>query len=121
MFNRCAKLRAVSSTVERYGEPLVLLAIRLWMSYSFFTAGMSKLDNYLRGEWTSTVYIFQNIYPLPGVPAEIIAPIWTGMELVFPVLFSSRHRQPFIRICAAGSNRADGNFKQANRPRLCGP
>ena len=30
--------------------------------------------------------IFQDIYPIPGVSPEIIAPLWTGAELVLPVL-----------------------------------
>lgn len=86
MASGCAKMKAAASVLERFGEPLVLLGIRLWMGYLFFSAGMSKLDNYLKGEWSTTVYIFQDIYPLPGVSAEIVAPLWTAVELSFPVL-----------------------------------
>lgn len=86
MISGCAKLKAFTSALERFGEPLVLLGARLWIGYTFFSAGMSKLDNYLNGEWSTTVYIFQDIYPLPGVPAKVVAPLWTGAELVFPAL-----------------------------------
>ncbi|MFO1242147.1 MAG: DoxX family protein [Rickettsiales bacterium] len=67
-------------------DPIVLLLIRLYMGNIYFASGMSKLDNYLRDDWASTIYIFQDIYPIPHVPAEWVAPVWTAAELVLPVL-----------------------------------
>lgn len=67
-------------------DPVVLLLIRIYMGNIFFISGMNKLDNYLKDEWSTTVYIFQDIYPIPGLAPEWVAPIWTSAELILPLL-----------------------------------
>lgn len=83
---RKSSLSRSVAKICRLLDPIVLLLIRLYMGNIFFISGMNKLDNYLKGEWSNTVYIFEDIYPIPGVSAEWIAPLWTGAELALPVL-----------------------------------
>ena len=75
--NSC--FEALSGKLESYW----LLAIRLYMANVFLASGWSKLQNALNGDWSSTVYLFQEIHPVPVLPAELAAIMGTGGELVF--------------------------------------
>lgn len=69
-------------------SPLLDLAIRLYMANIFFKSGMLKFKNFLNDDWGSTVYLFQEIHPLPGIPAELAAFGATAGELILPVLLA---------------------------------
>lgn len=71
---------------DKIGTPLLYLTIRLYMAEIFFRSGWLKFKNYLNGDWGSTVYLFQDIHPIPGVPANIAAVAGTAGELVLSVL-----------------------------------
>lgn len=68
-------------------EPVLLLAIRLWMGEIFLKSGWNKMQDILEGKTNKVVYLFEKIHPVPGVPAEIAAPLATGGELVLGSLF----------------------------------
>ncbi len=89
-------LRKLASCVL---SPILTLVIRLYMANIFFTSGLLKFKSFQNGQWDSTVYLFQDIHPLPGIPAEIAAVGGTVGELVLPVLLAFGL---FGRVGAAG-------------------
>lgn len=84
---------------DRILAPILFLTIRLFMADIFFKSGWLKFQNLLNGNWDSTVYLFQDVFPVPGVPANIAAVLGTTGELVLPVLLAVGL---FARLGAAG-------------------
>jgi len=78
-------LRAIARKV---GEPIFDLAVRLYMANVFFKSGMLKFKNFLNDDWGSTVFLFDEVHPLPGLPAEVAAIAGTAGELILPVLLA---------------------------------
>lgn len=66
-----------------YLTPLFDLLARLWISYIFFLAGLTKIQ-----EWSSTVLLFTYEYHVPLLPPTIAAIFGTVAELVLPVLLA---------------------------------
>ena len=62
-------------------SPIANLAIRLWVANVFFKSGLLKIKS-----WDSTMYLFENEYDVPLLPAEFAAMLGTAVELIFPVL-----------------------------------
>jgi putative oxidoreductase len=60
---------------------VLLLALRVWISWEFLKSGWLKL-----GSWQNTVFLFQNEYQVPVLPPYAAAVAGTAGELVFPVL-----------------------------------
>ncbi len=89
-------LRAIA---DKIGAPLLYLAIRLYMAQIFFQSGWLKFNNFRNGDWGSTVYLFQDVHPIPGVPANIAAVAGTTGELVLSGLLTLGL---FGRFAAAG-------------------
>jgi putative oxidoreductase len=73
---------------ELWLSPLLDLFIRLYMARIFFTSGRLKLGNLLDGHWETTVALFRDIHPVPGLPAEIAAALGTAGELGLSVLLA---------------------------------
>lgn len=73
---------------EKFVSPLLDLAIRIYMAEIFFQSGWKKFKNYLNDDWGSTVFLFQEVHPLPGIPANMAAIMGTVGELVLPVLLA---------------------------------
>lgn len=73
---------------DKIGSPLVDLAVRLYMANIFFHAGWGKFQNFLNDDWGSTLFLFQDVHPIPGVPAGLAAIMGTGGELVLSVLLA---------------------------------
>lgn len=94
--NMIEPLRGIA---DQYAAPLLLLAIRLYMAELFFQSGWGKFKNFLNNDWGATVFLFQEVHPLPGIPAEIAAVLGTGAELILPVLLAFGL---FARLGAAG-------------------
>ena len=72
---------------ERIGvllAPPLLLALRLWVPWQFFKAGLVKAS-----DWPSTLWLFQEEYRVPLLPPLIAAAAGTAGELVFPVLLAA--------------------------------
>jgi putative oxidoreductase len=60
---------------------VLLLVLRLWVSWEFLKSGLLKL-----GSWQNTVFLFQNEYQVPVLPPYAAAVAGTVGELVFPAL-----------------------------------
>ncbi|MDP9108295.1 MAG: DoxX family protein [Pseudomonadota bacterium] len=63
------------------GGTLISLAIRLFVGWQFFKAGLVKL-----ADWGATLSLFRDEYHVPVLPPELAAAMGAGGELVFPVL-----------------------------------
>ncbi len=64
--------------------PLGNLILRGWVAYAFWVSGLLKLQN-----WDSTLYLFENEYAVPLLPAEFAAMLGTAVELAGPLLLAS--------------------------------
>lgn len=73
---------------QKFGEPVFDLVTRLYMANIFFKAGMLKFENYLNDDWGSTVFLFEEVHPLPGLSANVAAVAGTAGELILPVLLA---------------------------------
>ncbi|MGH8686583.1 MAG: DoxX family protein [Burkholderiales bacterium] len=64
-------------------SPVLDLGIRLFVAEAFFRSGLLKIGN-----WSGTLYLFQNEYHVPLLPPEAAA--WLGAfgELAFPPLLA---------------------------------
>ena len=59
------------------------LAIRVYMADVFFRSGLLKIGN-----WSGTLYLFENEYRVPLLPPEAAAWLGTFGELFFPPLLA---------------------------------
>lgn len=66
---------------ERYANPLLLLAIRLFMADVFLRSGLLKLEN-----WQSTITLFKYEHPVPYLPVEVAAFMGTAGEIILPIM-----------------------------------
>lgn len=62
-------------------EPVVVLAVRLYIAWIFFKSGLLKIQS-----WESTLALFEYEYAVPLLPFELAAYLGTAAELVLPVL-----------------------------------
>lgn len=67
--------------IATYGGALVSLAIRLYVGWQFFKAGLVKIQ-----DWGSTLALFRDEYQVPVLPPELAAALGAAGELGFPVL-----------------------------------
>jgi putative oxidoreductase len=67
----------------RYAQPLLLLAIRLYIARAFFLSGLTKIR-----DWETTVLLFTEEYKVPLLSPQLAALSGTFGELVFPVLLA---------------------------------
>jgi len=64
-------------------SPVMLLIIRLWMAHVFWVSGLVKIS-----DWSNTIYLFTNEFPVPGLPPLVAAIFGTTFELCCPVLLT---------------------------------
>lgn len=83
--NMIAPLRKIA---DKIASPFLVLTIRLFMANIFFQSGWSKFENFLNDDWGSTLFLFQEIHPVPGIPAELAAVMGTGGEIILSVLLA---------------------------------
>lgn len=83
-----AMLNPLRHFADKVASPLLDLTIRLFMANIFFQSGWLKFKNFLNDDWGSTVYLFQDIHPIPGIPADIAAIAGTAGELGLSVLLA---------------------------------
>lgn len=94
--NLIEPLRKLANCV---GSPVWDLAARLYLANVFFKSGMLRFKDYKNGNWDTQLYLFGDEHPVPGIPADIAAPLTTTMELALPVLLALGL---FGRVGAAG-------------------
>ncbi len=68
-------------SAKGYIEPLSLLAIRIYLFSTFFSAGLTKLR-----DWESTLFLFEYEYAVPLLPHHLAAYLGTAAELILPIL-----------------------------------
>lgn len=81
------------------GAPLLDLSIRLYMAWVFFKSGMIKYDTWQDGNFDSTIYLFEEIHPVPGIDPTLAAYSATAAEVILPILLAIGL---FGRFAAAG-------------------
>lgn len=79
--NTIRRLLGLLDTAATASQPLVALAVRLYLFRVFFLSGLTKLRS-----WDSTLYLFSNEYHVPVLPPAVAAVMGAGGELLFPVL-----------------------------------
>lgn len=94
-----AMIEPLRRVADKFGAPLYDLAIRLYMANIFFKSGWLKFQNYLNDDWGSTVYLFEDIHPVPGLSPDIAAIMGTGGEVALSILLAFGL---FGRFAAAG-------------------
>ncbi|MBI1891529.1 MAG: DoxX family protein [Burkholderiales bacterium] len=67
--------------LTEWGGSLMSLAIRLYVGWQFFKAGVVKVR-----DWDSTLALFRDEYQVPILPPELAAVMGAMGELAFPVL-----------------------------------
>jgi putative oxidoreductase len=80
------KSRRLGFRIEKYTEPFLLLGIRIYMWSVFYFSGRLKFDNYLNDDWASTLFLFEEVHPVPFIPSNIAAIMGTMGELVLSSL-----------------------------------
>jgi len=60
---------------------LVALAARLYIVQVFFSAGLTKIQ-----DWDTTLFLFEEEYHVPLIPFELAAYLGTFGELILPLL-----------------------------------
>ncbi|MES2104609.1 MAG: DoxX family protein [Pseudomonadota bacterium] len=71
----------LDGVLQSVGGSLISLALRLFVGWQFFKAGMVKV-----GDWNGTLSLFREEYTVPVLPPELAAVMGAGGELVFPAL-----------------------------------
>jgi len=61
--------------------PCVDLAIRWWMAIIFWKSGVLKSQ-----DWDTTLMLFEDEHPVPGLSPEIAAYLGTTNEIIMPIL-----------------------------------
>ncbi|MDR3482475.1 MAG: DoxX family protein [Burkholderiaceae bacterium] len=67
--------------ITEWGGSLLSLAIRVWVGWQFFKAGLVKIS-----DWSATLALFHDEYHVPVLPPDLAAVMGASGELVFPVL-----------------------------------
>jgi putative oxidoreductase len=69
------------TAIAAWGGSLMSLALRLYVGWQFFKAGMIKLS-----DWDATLALFHDEYSVPLLPPDLAAWVGAGGELTFPAL-----------------------------------
>lgn len=67
-------------------SPVLDLAIRLYMAKIFFVSGLGKLSSALNDDWESTLFLFEEVHPVPGIDPALASVMATGAEVILPIL-----------------------------------
>ena len=85
-----AKIIEFKLKAANFFIPVVDLGIRLWMANIFWKSGVLKLPSGFlgigKGNWDSTLYLFEYEHPIPFLPVEFAAFVGTGFEILCPIL-----------------------------------
>ncbi|MES2127176.1 MAG: DoxX family protein [Pseudomonadota bacterium] len=67
--------------LTQWGGSLASLALRLWVGWQFFKAGLTKVS-----DWGVTLSLFRDEYQVPLLPPELAAVMGAAGELTLPIL-----------------------------------
>lgn len=83
--NRMLKYHAATlrfdAFLEQWGGALLLLALRVYLGWVFFKAGLTKIV-----DWETTLALFNDEYQVPLLSPELAAVLGTTGELLLPLL-----------------------------------
>ena len=77
-----------TTAFKKYLAPLTDLALRLYMANIFFKSGWLKFQNYMNGDWDSTLFLFEEVHPVPFLPVDVAAVMGTAGELGLSILLA---------------------------------
>ena len=75
------QLSRYDAALTAWGGSLMSLALRCYVGWQFFKAGMVKV-----GDWSATLSLFRDEYMVPLLPPELAAYAGAAGELVLPLL-----------------------------------
>jgi putative oxidoreductase len=75
------QLSRFDETLGDWGASLAGLALRWYIGWQFFKAGLAKIR-----DWDATLALFQDEYHVPLLPPELAAYMGAGGELLLPLL-----------------------------------
>lgn len=64
-------------------QPLLLLALRLYLAWVFIKAGLTKIE-----DWDTTIFLFTEEYKVPLLPPAVAAFMGSAGEIVLPPLLA---------------------------------
>jgi putative oxidoreductase len=76
---RCAY--RFDAQITEWGGSLLALALRLYVGWQFFKAGLTKIS-----DWSVTLALFRDEYQVPVLPPELAAWMGAAGELSLPLL-----------------------------------
>ena len=74
-----APTRTIKDLLSKLQSPFLLL-IRVYVAWVFFKSGLQKIN-----DWDTTLFLFEDIHPVPLLNFEVAAYLATFGELVFPI------------------------------------
>lgn len=77
------RIGAFGAQVAEWGGAALGLALRCYIGWQFFKAGMVKL-----GDWGATRELFRLEYHVPLLPPDLAAVMGAGGEIVLPLLLA---------------------------------
>ncbi len=80
------KLSPLREVLERVGQPLSDLLVRVVVAWIFLKSGWLKLSYYLDDNWDMVLYLFTEEHPVPFLPPEVAAVMGTCAETILPSL-----------------------------------
>lgn len=81
ILSRIGRFYYTASHWPEYLAPLLYLGLRLYLANVFFKSGLTKVQS-----WSSTLYLFSDVYQVPLLPPEVAATMAAGAELGLSVL-----------------------------------
>ena len=81
ILSRIGRFYYSASHWPEYLAPLMDLGLRLYLADVFFKSGLTKVQS-----WSSTLYLFSDVYQVPLLPPEVAATMAAGAELGLSVL-----------------------------------
>ncbi|MBC3934578.1 DoxX family protein [Undibacterium rugosum] len=70
----------IGNRMQRWVQPLALLALRCFVAWQFLKAGLLKVQ-----DWALTLSLFREEYQVPLLPPELAALLGSGGELILPL------------------------------------
>jgi putative oxidoreductase len=74
--SRIGRFYFTASHWPEWLAPLMDLGLRLYLANVFFRSGLTKVQS-----WSSTLYLFRDVYHVPLLPPEVAATMAAGAEL----------------------------------------
>jgi putative oxidoreductase len=73
---RLIRFYYTAARLPEHLAPLFDFGLRLYLADVFFKSGLTKIET-----WSSTLYLFNDVYAVPLLPPEVAAYLATGVEL----------------------------------------